>query len=57
MAEANPAGNNLLRESVTRIPLYTGDGNDYFTPAQWLALVEKARITATWDDANKMAFI
>ena len=57
MAEANPAGNNLLRESVTRIPLYTGDGNDSFTPAQWLARVEKARLTAAWDDANTMAFI
>ena len=57
MADANPAGNNLLRESVTRIPLYTGDGNDSFTPAQWLARVEKARLTAAWDDANTMAFI
>ena len=57
MADNNPAGNNLLRESVTRIPLYTGDGNDSFTPAQWLARVEKARLTAAWDDANTMAFI
>ena len=58
---ADPAvaanGNNLLRESVTRIPLYTGDGTDSFTPTQWLARVEKARLTAAWNEENTMAFI
>ena len=34
---------NLLRDAVTRIPIWTGDSKDVFTPEQWLARIEKAR--------------
>ena len=47
----------LLRDAVTRIPLYTGDGNDAFTPAQWIARITKARDTAAWNEANTMSFV
>ena len=40
--------NNLLRDAVTRIPIWNGDGKDVFTPEQWLARIEKARVAATW---------
>ena len=50
-------GANLLRDAVTRIPIFTGDGNDAFTPAQWLDRIEKARDTAAWNEANTMSFV
>ena len=56
MAAANE-GANLIRDAVTRIPIYTGDGNDAFTPDQWLNRIRKARDTAGWDDANTMSFV
>ncbi len=40
MAQANE-GANLLRDAVTRIPIYTGDGNDAFTPNQWINRIQK----------------
>ncbi len=39
---ANNHGANLLRDAVTRIPIYTGDGNDTFKPDQWLKRITKA---------------
>ncbi len=56
MAQANE-GANLLRDAVTRIPVYTGDGNDAFTPNQWIKRIQKARDTAGWNDANTMSFV
>ena len=44
----------LLRDAVTRIPVWTGDSNDIFT--QWLQRIEKARVSANWDDAQTMSF-
>ena len=48
---------NILRDAITRIPVWTGDGKDTFTPAQWLARLEKARTTAAWTDAQTMSFV
>ena len=48
---------NILRDAITRIPVWTGDGKDTFTPVQWLARVEKARTTAAWTDAQTMSFV
>jgi hypothetical protein len=42
---------------VTRIPIYTGDGNDTFKPDQWLKRITKARVTAGWNDVNTMSFV
>ncbi len=53
MAQANE-GANLLRDAVTRIPIYTGDGNDAFTPNQWIKRIQKARDTAGWNDTNNV---
>ena len=47
----------LLRDAVTRIPVWTGNGNNIFTPDQWLQRIEKARVSAAWDDAQTMSFI
>lgn len=49
--------NNLIRDAVTRIPVWNGDGKDAFTAEQWLVRIEKARQAAAWDDANTMSFI
>ena len=46
-----------MRDAVTRIPVWTGDGNDIFTPGQWLQRIEKARVPANWDDAQTMSFV
>ena len=54
-AAANNAG--LLRDAVTRIPIWTGEGTDLFTPDQWLARVEKARQATNWNDEQTMSFI
>ena len=51
MANVNE-GQNLIRDAVTKIPIYTGDGNDAFTPAQWIARIQKAANTAGWNDEN-----
>ena len=57
-AAASAANNaNLLRDAVTRIPIWTGEGNDLFTPDQWLARVEKARTATNWNDEQTMSFI
>ena len=48
---------NILHDAITRIPVWTGDGKDTFTPVQWLARVEKARTTAAWTDAQTMSFV
>ena len=48
---------NILRDAVTRIPIWTGEGNDVFTPDQWLQRIEKARVAAGWDDAQTMSFV
>ena len=50
-------GQNLIREAVTKIPLYTGDGNDAFTPAQWISRIQKAALAAAWNDENTMSFV
>ena len=49
--------NNLIRDAVTRIPVWNGDGKDAFTAEQWLVRIEKARQAAGWDDPNTMSFI
>jgi hypothetical protein len=41
MAAANE-GANLLCDAVTRIPIFTGDDNDAFTPDQWIKKIQKA---------------
>ena len=48
---------NLLRDAVTRIPIWTGDNKDVFTPEQWLARIEKARVAAAWNEADTLSFI
>ena len=48
---------NLLRDAVTRIPIWTGDSKDVFTPEQWLARIEKARVAAAWNEADTLSFI
>ena len=48
---------NLLRDAVTRIPIWTGDSKDVFTPEQWLARIEKARVAAAWGEADTLSFI
>ena len=48
---------NLLRDAVNRIPVWTGEGTDVFTPDQWLARVEKARISTAWTDEQTMSFV
>ena len=48
--------NNLLRDAVTRIPIWNGDGKDVFTPEQWLARIEKARVAANWNEADTVSF-
>jgi hypothetical protein len=50
-------GANLLGDAVTRIPIYTGDGNDAFTPDQWIKRIQKARDTAGWNDENTISFV
>ena len=58
MADGNAnEGRNLLRDAVTRIPIFTGDGNDAFTPAQWIDRIRKAAIAATWNDEQTMSFV
>ena len=47
----------LLQDAVTHIPIWTGDGNDIFTPDQWLQRIEKARVSASWNDAQTMSFV
>ena len=42
----------LLQDAVTRIPVWTGDGNDIFTPDQWLQRIEKARVSAAFENNN-----
>ena len=49
--------NNILRDAITRIPVWKGDGKDTFTPVQWLAHMKKARTTANWMDPQTMLFI
>jgi hypothetical protein len=56
MAAANE-GANLLHDAVTPIPIYTGDGNDVFTPNQWIKRIQDARDTARWNDENTMSFV
>ena len=36
---------------------WIGDVNDIFTPDQWLQRIEKARVSAAWDDAQTMSFV
>ena len=48
---------NLLRDAVTKIPIWTGDKNDAFTPEQWLLRVEKAALAAGWNDVQTMSFV
>jgi hypothetical protein len=42
MAAANQ-GANLFHNAVNRILIYTGDGNDNFTPDPWIRKIRKAR--------------
>ena len=48
---------NLICDAVTRIPIWNGDGKDVFTPEQWLARIDKARVAAAWNDADTISFI
>ena len=48
---------NLLSNAVTRIPNWTGDGKDFFTPEQWVARIEKVCVAIKWGDADLMSFI
>ena len=50
-------GANILRDAVSRIPHWQGDGKDSYTASQWLARVEKARVTANWQPAEIMSFV
>jgi hypothetical protein len=56
MAAANE-GTNLLPDAITRIPIYTGDSNDAFTPDKWIKRIQNARDTAHWNDKNTMLFV
>ena len=47
----------LLRESVTRLPIFNGDGTDALTPEQWIERIDKARVTTGWDDAQTLSFL
>ena len=33
---------SLVRESVTKISIFNGDGNDAFTPEQWISTLKGA---------------
>jgi hypothetical protein len=48
---------NLLRDAVTLIPFYIGEGNDAFTPDHWIKRIQKAKDTAGWNDENTMSFV
>ena len=45
-----------LCDAVTHIPIYTGGGNDAFSPDQWIKRTQKARDTAGWNDDKTMSF-
>ena len=48
---------NLLGDAVPRIPIWTGDSKDVFTPEQWLARIKKAHVAAAWNEADTLSFI
>ena len=48
---------NLLRESITKLPAFNGDGTDALTPEQWIARIEKVRVTTGWTDEQTMSFM
>ena len=56
MVAANE-GANLLCDAVTHIPIYTGDGNDPFTPDQWIKRIKKARDITNWNEENTMFYL
>ena len=56
MADA-AARANLLRESITKLPAFNGDGTDALTPEQWISRIEKVRVTTGWTDDQTMSFM
>ena len=57
MADHNVDRANLVREAVTRLPIFTGDDKDAFTPEQWIARIERVRVTTGWNDEETMSFV
>ena len=57
MADDNVDRANLVREAVTRLPIFTGDDKDAFTPEQWIARIERVRVTTGWNDEETMSFV
>jgi hypothetical protein len=56
MAAAKEALTFFL-DPVTHILIYTTEGNDPFTPNQWIKSKRKDRNTGGWNNDNTMSFL
>jgi hypothetical protein len=55
---ANNINAALMRADLAKLPLWSGDiSKDGYTIEQWCTRVDKAAATATWTDADTMAYV